>query len=28
VSVVAVVILLIGGLMYFRQMETTFADLV
>jgi lipopolysaccharide transport system permease protein len=28
VSVVAVVILLVGGLMYFRQMETTFADLV
>ena len=27
-SVVAVVILLTGGLMYFRQMETTFADLV
>jgi len=28
VSTVAVVILLISGLMYFRQMETTFADLV
>jgi lipopolysaccharide transport system permease protein len=28
VSVVAVVILLIGGLMYFRQMEATFADMV
>jgi lipopolysaccharide transport system permease protein len=28
VSVLAVVILLIGGLMYFRKMETTFADLV
>ena len=28
VSVVAVVILLVGGLMYFRHMETTFADLV
>lgn len=27
-SVVAVVLLLVGGLMYFRQMETTFADLV
>jgi lipopolysaccharide transport system permease protein len=28
VSVAAVVVLLIGGLAYFRQMETTFADLV
>src|SRR5436190_3016288 len=28
VSTVAVVVLLISGLMYFRQMETTFADLV
>jgi lipopolysaccharide transport system permease protein len=28
VSVIAVMVLLIGGLMYFRKMETTFADLV
>jgi lipopolysaccharide transport system permease protein len=28
VSVIAVLALLIGGLMYFRKMETTFADLV
>ncbi len=28
VSVVAVTVLLIGGLMYFRQTERTFADLV
>jgi lipopolysaccharide transport system permease protein len=28
VSIVAVVVLLIGGLMYFRRMEATFADIV